>query len=146
VQDTLDSVRQFHAAMNAPISPYPTLLPCVRNAAAAIAERVNSLAMETMAAAPEDDVLLRRVSMALEELAEWLAAHAQGDLVAAADAWTDRAYVLFGDAVAAGTSCSCSFTRGASQQHDKGAGPVANREGDQGSEVPAAGYSQGPRF
>ena len=40
--------------------------------------------------------------MAIEELVEWLLAHARGDLIAAADAWADRAYVLFGDAVAAG--------------------------------------------
>ena len=102
MQDALNSVRQFHAAMNAPIFTYPNLLPCDRNAAAALAERVGTLAMASMAAASADDVLLRRASMALEELAEWLAAHSQGDLVAAADAWADRAYVLFGDAVAAG--------------------------------------------
>ena len=40
--------------------------------------------------------------MALEELAEWITAHTQGDLISTADAWADRAYVLFGDAVAAG--------------------------------------------
>ena len=45
---------------------------------------------------------MQRAAMAIEELAEWLLAHANGDLVAAADAWADRAYVLFGDAVAAG--------------------------------------------
>ena len=40
--------------------------------------------------------------MAIEELAEWLLAHVNDDLIAAADAWADRAYVLLGDAVAAG--------------------------------------------
>ncbi len=43
-----------------------------------------------------------RLALALEELAEWAAAHANQDLVAAADAWADRAYVLMGDAVACG--------------------------------------------
>lgn len=102
MQDALYCVREFHAKMNAPISPCPTLLTCDRTAAATLAERVSILAADAMAGAPEGDVLMRRASMALEELAEWLAAHAQGDLVAVADAWADRAYVLFGDAVAAG--------------------------------------------
>ena len=50
--------------------------------------------------ADSDELLLSRTAMAIEELAEWLTAHSDGDLVAAADAWADRAYVLFGDAVA----------------------------------------------
>jgi predicted HAD superfamily Cof-like phosphohydrolase len=40
--------------------------------------------------------------MTLEELAEWLRAHAQQDLTAAADAIGDRLYLLLGDAVASG--------------------------------------------
>ena len=102
MQDALDSVRQFHATMNAPVSSTPTLLACDKTAAAVLAERVDALATETMANAPADDVLLRRASMALEELAEWLTAHAQGDLIDASDAWADRCYVLIGDAVAGG--------------------------------------------
>ncbi|QDT50517.1 Phosphoribosyl-ATP pyrophosphohydrolase [Symmachiella dynata] len=109
MQDALDSVRQFHAAMNAPISPHPTLLTCDRNTAVTCAKRVNALATEAMAAASEDDVLLRRASMALEELAEWLTAHVHGDLAAAADAWADRTYVLFGDAVVAGLPAAMLF-------------------------------------
>lgn len=109
MQDALDCVREFHAEMHAPISPCPTLLACDRTAATTIAERVSDLAAEMMAAASEDEVLLRRASMALEELAEWLAAHAQGNLVAGADAWADRAYVLFGDAVAAGLPAVALF-------------------------------------
>jgi len=45
----------------------------------------------------------------LEELAEWIQAHANDNLVAAADAWADRAYVLFGDAVAAGLPAATLF-------------------------------------
>ena len=102
MQDALDSVRQFHIAMNAPISTSPTLLACDKAATTALAERIDSLATVTMANATVDDVLLRRASMALEELAEWLTAHVQKDLVAAADAWADRAYVLLGDAITTG--------------------------------------------
>jgi len=46
-----------------------------------------------------DDALLSRVALALEELAEWVLAHADQDLKSAA-AWVDRCYVLVGDAVA----------------------------------------------
>ena len=46
--------------------------------------------------------LNRRALMAIEELAEWIEAHLEGDRVAAADAIGDRLYVLLGDAVATG--------------------------------------------
>ena len=65
MQDALNCVCEFHAKMNAPISPCPTLLACDRTAAVALAERVSALATEAMAVAPEGDVLLRRASMAL---------------------------------------------------------------------------------
>tara|TARA_R110002096_G_scaffold40335_1_gene109737 strand:+ start:2917 stop:3390 length:474 start_codon:yes stop_codon:yes gene_type:complete len=109
MQDALDFIRQFHTKMDAPISLNPTLLACDRNASFALADRVSTMATETMAAASADDVLLRRASMALEELAEWIAAHAQGDLVAVADAWADRTYVLFGDAVVTGLPAAMLF-------------------------------------
>jgi predicted HAD superfamily Cof-like phosphohydrolase len=79
------------------------LLPGNVSDAEAVAKRVANLADETANLAFEtDDLLLHRAAMALEELAEWLTAHAQGDLVAVADAWADREYVLLGDAVAGG--------------------------------------------
>ncbi|HQU43501.1 MAG TPA: hypothetical protein PK867_11865 [Pirellulales bacterium] len=53
--------------------------------------------------------MLLRTALALEELGEWLSAHHRGDLVAAADGWADRAYVLFGDAVTAGLPTSLIF-------------------------------------
>lgn len=109
MQNALDSVRQFHAKMNAPISSSPMLLPCNKTAVTDLAQQVGTLATETMAAASTEDVLLRRASMALEELSEWLTAHMHGDLVAAADSWADRAYVLFGDAVAAGLPVASLF-------------------------------------
>ena len=48
------------------------------------------------------DPMVARLALALEELAEWTEAYVSRDLVAAADAWADRAYVLIGDAVACG--------------------------------------------
>lgn len=50
----------------------------------------------------DGDELLLRLCLALEEIAEWIEAHLRNDLVAAADAWGDRMYVLMGDAVSTG--------------------------------------------
>jgi predicted HAD superfamily Cof-like phosphohydrolase len=55
------------------------------------------------------DGLANRTMMALEELAEWIESHLAGDLKAAADAWADRAYLLFGDAVATGLGTEAVF-------------------------------------
>jgi predicted HAD superfamily Cof-like phosphohydrolase len=78
--------------------------------------------------------LLSRLCLAMEELAEWSEAHAVGDLVAAADAWGDRLYVLLGDAVATGmpgqdifaevhrsnmTKDGCDFTEGKGSKRKK---------------------------
>ncbi len=46
---------------------------------------------------------------AIEELYEWAKAHAESDLVEAADAWADRCYVLFGDAIASGIPAEAIF-------------------------------------
>jgi len=102
LRESLELVRQFHAAMNAPISSRPTLLDCNKSAAASLAEHINTLVTKTISNTSNDDVLLLRATLALEELAEWLTAHSQQDLVAAADAWADRAFILIGDAVASG--------------------------------------------
>ena len=91
--DIIGTVREFHSAMGAPMSPKPMLLAGDRSAAGSLAKRVKDLAITIMAEAAANDVLLRRAAMALEELAEWLFAHVDEDLVAGADAWADRAYV-----------------------------------------------------
>lgn len=97
------AVRQFHDRMNAPRADTPTLLPCDVHDAIEFASRLADFASEARhRGTTTNDVLLLRAAMAMEELAEWLAAHAEGGLVAVADAWADRAYVLFGDAVATG--------------------------------------------
>jgi len=103
VDDALEAVTAFHQQIGAPSSTSPRLLPGDADRARAFAERVSSLRFQAFGCGMmEDDQLLLRLSLALEELAEWLMAHAKGDLVGAADAWADRAYALFGDAVAAG--------------------------------------------
>lgn len=105
------AVTDFHLAIGAPVASGPQLLPCRESAARTMADRLR--AQRTLAAelseAPGD--LMSRLALALEELAEWLEAHAEGDLVAAADAWGDRQYVLLGDAVAAGLPADAIFER-----------------------------------
>ena len=98
-----EMVTQFHERIGAPVASSPRLLPCNQQKAKHFAKQLEAL---SKAVADEangtTDVLLSRTAMALEELAEWLAAHSDGDLHGAADAVADRAYVLVGDAVAAG--------------------------------------------
>jgi len=96
------SVVDFHKALGAEIAPRPTLLPCNVAVAEPIARELGALANRCSEIGLDRGLLFSRLAMSLEELAEWVEAHAAGDLVAAADAWGDRQYVLLGDAVAAG--------------------------------------------
>jgi|YNPBryantNP2012_1023418.scaffolds.fasta_scaffold04412_3 predicted HAD superfamily Cof-like phosphohydrolase len=77
LRDAIRKVQQFHEAFGVPVAPRPTAdLPA--------------------------DVRTLRVRLLAEELAEYEAAAAAGDLVAVADALTDLAYVLFGTYLAHG--------------------------------------------
>jgi len=102
MQDAIESVRDFHRHIGAPIAQSPTLLPCRRDAAATIAVQLQDLATTCRRFSQTGGDLPSRLNLALEEMAEWVEAHAAGDIVAAADAWGDRMYVLLGDAVATG--------------------------------------------
>ena len=98
--DMQNSVRDFHLHIGAAVSEVPQLLACGEDSAINLAQGIRQL-IRNSSTSPTDQLSLR-AHLALEELAEWLEAHAAGDIVAAADAWADRAYVLFGDAVATG--------------------------------------------
>lgn len=102
VEDAQEMVRDFHQQIGAEISNRPTLLRTDN----AKCRQANELLEETLSKlrnlATDDDTLLSRLCLSFEETAEWLQSHINEDLVAAADAIGDRAYVLFGDAVAAG--------------------------------------------
>jgi len=103
LQDAQKMVADFHQHIRTTIADEPQLLPCRSHAARWLAMQIEGLA-RTAAQGVDGtmDLLLSRAAMSLEELAEWLTAHADNDLVAAADAITDRCYVLIGDAVATG--------------------------------------------
>ena len=96
-------VTKFHKRIGAPVAASPDLLRCEAAAAARFAADINSLSKKVADAADgTKDLLLSRTAMDLEELGEWLAAHAESDLAAAGDALADRTYMLVGDAVATG--------------------------------------------
>jgi predicted HAD superfamily Cof-like phosphohydrolase len=102
MQTFLENVRDFHRQIGAPIAEAPALLSCQQQTAVAAAEALREVLGRFRAMERGDEQLLVRLCLAIEELAEWAEAHAAGDLVAAADAWGDRLYVLLGDAVSAG--------------------------------------------
>ncbi len=77
MREAIRKVQQFHEAFGVPVAPRPTAdLPA--------------------------EIRTLRVRLLAEELAEYEAAAAAGDLVAVADALTDLAYVLFGTYLAHG--------------------------------------------
>jgi predicted HAD superfamily Cof-like phosphohydrolase len=99
----LDLVRSFHERIKAPIAATPQTLNCDPASALAFGIRLTKLSKDLASASNGmHDVLLGRAALAVEELGEWLAAHANGDLIGAADAIGDRAYVMLGDSLAAG--------------------------------------------
>jgi len=102
-------VTQFHHAVHAPIGSEPALLATNSADARKLACQLRGLLAETLSLVAGGDPLIARVRMSLEETAEWVEAHADGNLIAAADAWADRCYVLLGDAVASGLPASELF-------------------------------------
>ena len=102
MQQTKQLVTEFHQRIGAPVASSPRLLPCDQGQARKSARLLRDLLTAIGEAKTSGDELNSRLRLAIEELAEWVEAHADSNLVAAADAWGDRLYVLMGDAVAAG--------------------------------------------
>jgi len=97
----VEQVRQFHRHIGAPVAARPCLLPCSTEAVNRLAVQLLELSLVVyLEGAAAGDQVLARLALTLEEISEWLFAHSRGDLVAAADAWADRLYVLLGNAVA----------------------------------------------
>ena len=105
----LNNVRDFHRHIGATVAESPTLLACETESAREMAIAIRELLARCQAVANDSGGLLPRLCLDLEELAEWVEAHAANDLVAAADAWGDRMYVLLGDAVATGLPAGAVF-------------------------------------
>lgn len=102
MRDALNNVTEFHRRIGAWVASRPMLLPCEQDEAEKFALQLRGLLESCRSTGAAADTLICRLALELEELAEWVEAHAAGDLVAAADGWGDRLYVLLGDAVATG--------------------------------------------
>ncbi|WP_158262280.1 MULTISPECIES: nucleoside triphosphate pyrophosphohydrolase family protein [Pirellulaceae] len=102
-------VAEFHRQIGASIAPQPRLLPHDKKDAADAQAKMRELLLYLQEHRQEGDELQLRLCLALEELTEWVEAHVADDLIAAADAWGDRAYVLLGDAVSADMPAEAIF-------------------------------------
>lgn len=102
MREAIDDVRQFHELVSAPNRSKPELLPADDARVRRLAERLRELIRAEAQDVSQEQELLQRALLSLEELVEWLEAHWKKDLIAAADAWGDRAYALLGDAVSSG--------------------------------------------
>ena len=109
MQKQLDQVRDFHRHIGATVATSPMLLPYEPTSAHSLARNLRALCQTGAVNRGQGDDLVNRALMAVEELAEWIEAHVAGDLTAAADAWADRCYLLFGDAVATGLGTEAVF-------------------------------------
>jgi len=109
MRDAQAKVNEFHRVFGLRAAARPALLECLPKSAGTVAGELRRLADRCRQTGDSRDGLCARLALALEELAEWAEAHAAGNLVAAADAWGDRAYVLLGDAVAAGLPAEAIF-------------------------------------
>ena len=135
--DALDKVRRFHEHIGETVADSPCLLACNFVAARWLAMQIAELGrIASCGGANAGDRLLCRTALALEELAEWLTAHADGDLGAAADSWADRAYVLLGDAVAAGLPAAELFRA----VHESNMSKVPSTRTGSGKAVKGHGY------
>ncbi|TWU06526.1 pyrophosphohydrolase domain-containing protein [Stieleria varia] len=98
----LNQVAEFHRKIGETVSESPKLLDHESDLDRDLARSLRQIAEAFNQPDSPKTQLTRRALMAVEELAEWIEAHDDDDLTAAADAWADRMYLLFGDAVATG--------------------------------------------
>ena len=109
IERAVSQVTDFHNAIGATIAAKPSLLPHDPAMAKETLAELQRLLSRLDSSRRDGDELLLRLCLALEETAEWLDAHLRNDLVAAADAWGDRLYVLLGDAVSTGLPAQIVF-------------------------------------
>lgn len=98
----LQTVQEFHLQIGETVSDSPQLLDHDADLDRDLARSLRQIVESFNRHDSPKTQLTRRALMAVEELAEWIEAHCEDDLTAAADAWADRMTVLLGDAVATG--------------------------------------------
>ncbi|TWU38674.1 Phosphoribosyl-ATP pyrophosphohydrolase [Novipirellula aureliae] len=109
MEKKIAKVTEFHRSIGEKVADDAELLEQNIEADRKLANGLRELIAKSMSDGQRGSHLNRRALMAIEELAEWIEAHTEGDLVAAADALGDRIYVLLGDAVATGLPASELF-------------------------------------
>lgn len=109
MQERMNQVAEFHSRIGETVAQSPCLLEHDCKIDAELACRLRQIVDSFDAQENRKSQLVRRALMAIEEIAEWIEAHCDEDLIAVADAWGDRTYVLIGDAVAAGLPADAIF-------------------------------------
>ena len=132
----LQNVAAFHERIGARSEPRPALLACNKAKCERAVARITSLHDEIKLLASDNDELLCRLCLTLEETAEWLQAHVDEDRVAAADAMGDHYYVLLGDAISSGMPLSRIFD----EVHQSNMSKAAQRQGELGKAEKSEGY------
>lgn len=102
MEKQLNQVAEFHRKIGETVAESSKLLQHDAEIDADLARSLRQIVESFNRRNNPSTQLTRRALMAVEELAEWIEAHNDDDLVAAADAWADRMYLLLGDAVASG--------------------------------------------
>ena len=109
IDQAMGQVTDFHNVIGSPVASEPRLLPHDPVVTSESLMQMRQLLSQLDSTRRDEDELMLRLCLELEEITEWLDAHLQNDLVAAADAWGDRLYVLMGDAVSAGLPAQAVF-------------------------------------
>lgn len=130
----LSSVCSFHELIGERIASQPSLLPGDRDEAGQMAKELRTISNKFSEFSQNN--LVSRAAMAVEELAEWLEAHVQENLVEAADALADRLFVLLGDAVATGLPVEAAFEFVSQSNHTK----MASKRSGAGKGVKGSGF------
>lgn len=136
IENSQQLVERFHQLIGAPIADKPKLLE-TENGRCMQAMQCLTEAHARIQAISLDDPLLQRLTMCLEETIEWLEAHLESDLVAAADALGDRAYLLVGDAVATGIPLGQVFA----EVHRSNMTKKSDSQSWQGKGVKSSGFN-----
>ena len=98
----LEQVTEFHYKIGETVALSPTLLQHKTELDGNLARSLRQIVEASNCPDNSKSQLTLRALMAVEELAEWIEAHNEDYLVAAADAWADRMYLMLDDAVATG--------------------------------------------
>jgi len=127
LDEAMDKVAQFHRMIGEVVGETPIRLECEPSQALKVAGELRGI---IMACSGRGSHLLSRVCLSLEETAEFLEAHAKGDITAVADAVGDRLFVLLGDAIACGLPlceifkaiCDSNLTKAMGKMDGRGKG------------------------